>query len=606
MNWRRDAPAVILDIMVKKSVETRRRPAPPPRRDYSRRRAICLATVYLLFIVHLIHWKLAGRTLAPLELNEVMYTLELGIVTAGFVFMAIVLLATVFFGRFFCSWGCHILALEDLAAWLLSYMRIHPKPIRSRLLKWVPVTAMLYMFVWPQLRRWLERRPMPALHLRTDEQGWASFLTADFWRNLPGLGVTLLTFFVCGFVIVYMLGSRGFCTYACPYGAIFRIADRFAPGRIVARGDCSQCGKCTAVCQSHVLVHRELAAFGRVTDPACLKDLDCVAACPEGRIAYGLAQPAILTIGSTARVARPPYDFTWAEELVMACVLIASLLIFRGLYDLVPFLLTLAIGCILAYWTVLVGRSFRRRDLRFNRWQIKAHGSLTRGGRVFATATIGLLALTVHSGFIRYHAFRGNRLFDSVVPTLPDRSIAAGAEPSTSLLAAIDHFEACERWGLFHPVDQRRRLADLHGASGRTLAEQGRLNEAAVHLARAVQVYPWNAQGQYNHGVILATLGRTREAIGAYRRAIELAPHDADAHNNLGLLLAETGDWVAAEHHLTRAIQLRPAFAAARFNLGRLNWALGRFDAARRLLEEAANLDATYAPPVREMLKATE
>ena len=36
---------------------------------------------------HYAHWKLSGRTLAPLELNEVMHTLELGIVTAGFLFM---------------------------------------------------------------------------------------------------------------------------------------------------------------------------------------------------------------------------------------------------------------------------------------------------------------------------------------------------------------------------------------------------------------------------------------------------------------------------------------------------------------------------------------
>jgi len=589
--------------MVKKSVATRRHAAAPRRRDYSRRRAICLAAVYLLFLVHLIHWKLAGRTLAPLELNEVMYTLELGIVTAGFVFMAVVMIATVFFGRFFCSWGCHILALEDLAAWLLSKVRIRPKPIRSRLLKWVPLAAMLYMFAWPQVQRWLERRPMPALHLRTDEQGWASFLTSDFWRNLPGPGVTLLTFLVCGFVIVYMLGSRGFCIYACPYGAIFRIADRFAPGRITARGDCSQCGQCTAVCQSHVLVHRELAAFGRVTDPACLKDLDCIAACPEGRIAYGLAKPAILTIGGAARGARPPYDFTWVEELVMASVILLALLIFRGLYDLVPFLLTLATGCVLAYWTVLVGRAFRRRDLRLNRWQIKAHGKLTTGGRVFAAVSIMLLALSVHSGFIRYHAFQGNRLFESVVQ---DRAVAYGAMPSTSLLAAIGHFEACERWGLFHPVEQQRRLADLHGSSGQAQAEQGRLTEAASHLARAVQVYPWNAQSQYNYGVILATLGRKREAVGAYRRAIEYAPSDADAHNNLGLLLAEAGDLAGAEHHLTRAIQLRPVFAAARFNLGRVYLALGRLDAARQLLEAAAHQDATYASHVREMLKGAE
>jgi hypothetical protein len=56
-------------------------PTRPWRRDYSRWRFATLSAVYLLFALHIIHWRLAGRTLAPLELNEVMYTLELGSVS---------------------------------------------------------------------------------------------------------------------------------------------------------------------------------------------------------------------------------------------------------------------------------------------------------------------------------------------------------------------------------------------------------------------------------------------------------------------------------------------------------------------------------------------
>jgi len=45
---------------------------------YSKWRAATLASVYLLMVVHVIHWKVSGKTLAPLEVHEVMYTLELG------------------------------------------------------------------------------------------------------------------------------------------------------------------------------------------------------------------------------------------------------------------------------------------------------------------------------------------------------------------------------------------------------------------------------------------------------------------------------------------------------------------------------------------------
>ena len=70
------------------------------RRDYTPWRVGTLVLVYVLMVAHVVHWKLAGRTLAPLELNEVMYTLELGIVTAGFLFMALLVVLTMIFVSF--------------------------------------------------------------------------------------------------------------------------------------------------------------------------------------------------------------------------------------------------------------------------------------------------------------------------------------------------------------------------------------------------------------------------------------------------------------------------------------------------------------------------
>ncbi len=88
--------------------------APRARRSFAKWRALSLSLVYLVFAAHIIHWKVTGKTLAPLELNEVMYTLELGIITAGFLFMCFLVFGTLIFGRFFCSWACHIMVLQDL------------------------------------------------------------------------------------------------------------------------------------------------------------------------------------------------------------------------------------------------------------------------------------------------------------------------------------------------------------------------------------------------------------------------------------------------------------------------------------------------------------
>ena len=178
---------------------TRAARSPLPRArplKYARWRALALTSVYVLFGVHIAHWKLNGSTLAPLELNEVMYTLEAGVVTAGFLLMATLFVATAFVGRFFCSWACHIMALEDLCAWLLAKAGIRTRPVRSRLLLLVPLGALLYMFVWPQILRIYHGHPLPPLRVLNDEAGWASFVTTDFWRNLPDPWVAALTFAV--------------------------------------------------------------------------------------------------------------------------------------------------------------------------------------------------------------------------------------------------------------------------------------------------------------------------------------------------------------------------------------------------------------------------
>ena len=122
-------------------------------KTYTKKRAASLLLVYVLVLAHVIHWRLSGRTMAPLEFNEARITLEVGIVTAGFLFMAIAFASTAIFGRFFCSWGCHILALEDGCSWLLDKGGLRPKPIRSKLLAWIPIGLVAYLFLWPVARR---------------------------------------------------------------------------------------------------------------------------------------------------------------------------------------------------------------------------------------------------------------------------------------------------------------------------------------------------------------------------------------------------------------------------------------------------------------------
>ncbi|MHC5001577.1 MAG: 4Fe-4S binding protein [Planctomycetota bacterium] len=616
------------------------------RRHFGRWRAGCLALIYLLAGIHIAHWRITGKSLAPLELNEVMHTLELGVITAGFLFMVTAVLATSIFGRFFCSWGCHILALQDGCAWLLARLRIRPKPVRSRLLLLIAPGALIYMFLWPQVTRIVEGRPAPAWRIATDAEGWASFTTTDFWRNLPGPGVTLTTFLVCGGLIIYVLGSRSFCRYACPYGALFGLADRVAPGRILSVGDCANCGRCTAVCKSSIRVHEELTVFGKVVSPSCLKDLDCVDVCPQRAIGFGFARPS--GFRSFSRAARKPaYDLTWFEEGLAAASFLVTLLSVRGLYATIPFLLALGIASIVAYGAVVAVRLIRAEHARLGGIQLKIHGRLTRAGVVFAAGAVLATALLVHSAFIRLHEVRGHRAYERVVAA----AMAGGLHQASAAHAeAIDQLGACARWGLVRTMLLDRRLAtlyllagdeglatphlerlsgrdpalaleltgDVHACMGRSepalvdyeaalrhdprrprvhrsmaqlLAQRGDSAAAREHLEAAVAIDPWDVLAHGHLTMILVHQDELDGALVHARRSCELKPRDAALRNTLGFVLLRLDRLDEADAVLREAVALDGRFALARLNLGRVLARQGRAAEAERHFADAVRLD---------------
>ncbi len=200
-------------------------------------RAAVLIAIHVAIGAHIVQWLISGmqsgerRTVSPVEPSESMYTLELGRVNAGFVFFCAALLSTLLFGRWFCGWGCHIVALQDFCAWLMKKCGIHPKPWRSRLLRWVPLGMALYMFVWPAFRRfalaplltkWLGTMPAWIGESAVPLHGFTNdFIVEDFWKTFAPWHVAIPFLLVCGFATVYLLGSKAFCTYGCPYGGFF-------------------------------------------------------------------------------------------------------------------------------------------------------------------------------------------------------------------------------------------------------------------------------------------------------------------------------------------------------------------------------------------------
>ena len=419
-------------------------------------RAIVLLAVHAVILLHITHYHFTGRSVSPVEPSESMYALELGHINAGTIFFGLAILSTAIFGRFFCGWGCHIVALQDLCSYVLRKFGIRPKPLRSRLLILTPFAVAFYMFLWPTINRLWHGNQHPGFsnHLMTE----------NFWITFPGPLVSVLTFAVCGGVVVYLLGNKGFCTYACPYGAFFSISDRIAPGRIRVTDACQHCGQCTAHCTSNVSIHKEVKEYGMVVDPGCMKCMDCVSVCPNDALYFGLS----LRDGGSAYDAVPKskkkYDYSLAEEFAGMAVGLFTVFAMRGLYDATPFLLTIALAAISAYATIQLIRVFKVRDLRIQNFRIKRENQITTAGIITVMLILGWFAFNFHSYFVQHHRWQGRHHLSKVNIVweellVPNQSLNFPQSDLNNINAAAKHFEIADRYGLIDIVEIKLGLA---------------------------------------------------------------------------------------------------------------------------------------------------
>jgi polyferredoxin/tetratricopeptide (TPR) repeat protein len=591
----------------------------------SRWRAAALITLNLFMVAHIIQWRIMGKTISPIEPSETMYTLQKGFVNAGFIFFSLAILATLIFGRFVCGWGCHILALQDLCGWLLKKMGLHPKPFRSRLLVYVPLIAALYMFVWPVVYRLLTEPQQPLIPQFTNH-----LVTTNFWQTFPSVAVAIPFLLICGFMTVYFLGQKGFCTYACPYGGFFGLADKFSPGKIRVTSACNQCGHCTATCTSNVLVHAEVKQFGMVVDPGCMKCMDCVSVCPNDALYFGFGKPTLLAPKSTA--IKRSYSLTWPEEIVGALVFLGSFLAVRGVYALVPFLMALGCAGVTTFLTLKLWRLLRVRELSLYRFNLKSLGKMRKAGWAFAAFACAWIGLTAHSGWVRYHEFFGNVAFQKV--QLADELALAQVNPARwltpadreNVLEGKKHYFAASRTGLFVNSEALPKLAWFEYLLGDAEQSVHLLDEAATYQkgeAKALSLYYrgaiLNRLGRYDQaqasldqalaerddlilarqekGESLWQLGRRDEAVSVWADAVRRNPRLALVNNELAGAKQSLGKLEEASNHERQADQFTPNDPLFHWMIGQRLRDLGMTDLAEKHLQQASRLEAAKEMP---------
>ena len=582
-------------------------------------RAAALILLNLFMIAHIVQWRVMGKTVSPIEPSETMYTLQNGFINAGFIFFTLAILATLIFGRYICGWGCHILALQDFCGWLLKKMGLHPKPFRSRLLVYVPLIGALYMFVWPVVYRMFSTPHEPLIPKFTNH-----LVTTNFWQTFPSVAVAIPFLFVCGFMTVYFLGQKGFCTYACPYGGFFGLADKLSPGKIRVTPACNQCGHCTATCTSNVLVHAEVKQYGMVVDPGCMKCMDCVSVCPNDALYFGFGKPSILVPKSDA--IKRNYSLTWPEEIIGVFVFLGSFLAVRGVYSLVPFLMALGCATVTTFLTLKTWRLFRAKELSFYRFNLKSAGKIRKAGWAFAAFACVWIGLNAHSGWIRYQEVLGNRAFKKV--QVPDELALAEVNPARwlspadrqNIVAGKEHLQAASNLGLFvnnetlpklawfeyllGDTEQSIELLDRSAAyqkgeakalslyyRGAILNRLGRYDQAQASLDQALTERDDLILARQEKGESLWQLGRRDEAISVWSDAARRNPRLALVNNELAGAKQSLGKVDEASNHERQADQFTPNDPLFHWMIGRRLQDLGMTDLAEKHFQRAKQLN---------------
>ena len=143
------------------------------------------------------------------------------------------------------------------------------------------------------------------------------------------------------------------------------------------------------------------------------------------------------------------------------------------------------------------------------------------------------------------------------------------------LLQAPDFAEASHRLGLIAHAE-------------------GRLDEAAAYLGRAIRQDEQQPLFFFGMGLVLQDQGEYGEAEKCFRRALALNPDFAPAHNHLGLVLQSGQRFEDALHCFREAVRLYPGYVRAHNNLGNLLKAHGDLREAAACFREAVRLKPDY------------
>lgn len=174
--------------------------------------------------------------------------------------------------------------------------------------------------------------------------------------------------------------------------------------------------------------------------------------------------------------------------------------------------------------------------------------------------------------------------------------VAARAMQSGRIAVAARHVRQYVRQRPDDPVG-------LH-MLGVILYQQGKADEAADCIGRAIDAGSSDASHLANWGLALKAAGRLDEALSAYERSVAKDPTVAGVWNDRGNTLMRLGRLKEAETSFRRSLELNGQDAGTHVNLGGVLLVMGRPDAAIEANRQAISLAPQLAPAYNGLASA--
>jgi polyferredoxin len=479
-----------------------------------------LGIVNALILLHIILYYAFNRTsVGCIDFFGLATFAGKGLITSGSVFLGLLVLLTLAFGRIFCGWGCHFAFFQDALSGVLAHFGFRVPFRRSRLELIVPPILFAVTLVYPIVAWWR------SYHLPRTISTDLSF--PDLWHLLPGTKGVLLILFVDVVVLTVLFGSRAFCRYVCPYGLFLKFFHALSPTRVIKTGDCAGCNGCSSSCPTGVPIKYEISTFGVIGDLNCMNCGDCVANCPQG----------VLTIRPTKRAYHRAFISTlrltpqrlWVDFVLLAFAVV-GLFVFRGREygDFLSAGMGLTVGAVVV--SAIRPQTFARTGYLAGR-RTTHRMLMTVLAGYFVIGLFGQ-ALAVH--FVRAADASLTRGDCAAV----ERSLRAGRRVADATRFAnfyLDNFEeqAAERVPVLkRAADDAMRRSQWH---------------AAELLCRATLAADESQIGVHgNLGTALFRQERYWEAAGSYLVVLRYDPNDLVALYHLAMTRIELGQKEAA------------------------------------------------------------